>query len=155
MPKFPSYRNQSIDFQSIYLTRFYTMVTWMAMKQFVKWLYTAQSTGKIFQKDSLTYQFIISRQCFISASRQNVRQNRGFPTFLAVYKWNIIMIYHWVKSVRIRSFSCPYFPAFRLNTERYGLSLRIQSECGEIWTKKTPNTNTFNAVWVKVKKLFS
>ena len=24
-----------------------------------------------------------------------------------------------VKSVRIRSSSCPYFPAFRLNTERY------------------------------------
>ena len=26
---------------------------------------------------------------------------------------------HCVKSARIRSSSCPYFPAFRLNTERY------------------------------------
>ena len=31
------------------------------------------------------------------------------------------------KSVRIRSFSGSHFPAFRLNTERYGISLRIQS----------------------------
>ena len=28
-------------------------------------------------------------------------------------------ILHCVKSVRIRSYSCPYFPAFGLNTERY------------------------------------
>ena len=35
---------------------------------------------------------------------------------------------HCVKSVRIRSFSGPYFPAFGRNTERYSLSLHIQSE---------------------------
>ena len=34
---------------------------------------------------------------------------------------------HSVRSVRIRSYSGPYFPAFGLNTERYGVSLRIQS----------------------------
>ena len=33
-------------------------------------------------------------------------------------------------------FSGPYFPAFRLNTERYELSLRIQSECRKIRTRK-------------------
>ena len=33
-------------------------------------------------------------------------------------------------------FSGPYFPIFRLNTERCGLSLRIQSECGKIRTRK-------------------
>ena len=33
-------------------------------------------------------------------------------------------------------FSSPYFPAFGLNTERYGVSLRIQSECGKIRTRK-------------------
>ena len=49
-----------------------------------------------------------------------------------------------VKSVRIRSFSGPYFPAFGLNTER--LSLRIHSEYGKMPTKKTPNTDTFHAV---------
>ena len=33
-------------------------------------------------------------------------------------------------------FSGPYFPAFGLNTERYSVSLRIQSECGKIRTRK-------------------
>ena len=38
---------------------------------------------------------------------------------------------HCEKSVRIRSYSGPYFPAFGLNTERYTVSLRIQSEWGK------------------------
>ena len=29
-----------------------------------------------------------------------------------------------------------YFPVFGLNTERYGVSVRIQSECGKIRTRK-------------------
>ena len=33
-------------------------------------------------------------------------------------------------------FSGPHFPAFALNTERYSVSLRIQSECGKIRTRK-------------------
>ena len=33
-------------------------------------------------------------------------------------------------------FCGPYFPAFGLNTERYFVSLRIQSECGKIRTRK-------------------
>ena len=33
-------------------------------------------------------------------------------------------------------FSGPYFPSFGQNTERYGISHRIQSECGKIRTKK-------------------
>ena len=53
---------------------------------------------------------------------------------------------HCVKGVRIRRFSGPYFPAFGLNTDRYGVSLRIQSECGKIRTIKTLNTDTFHAV---------
>ena len=55
-------------------------------------------------------------------------------------------ISHCVKSVRIRSYSGPYFPAFGLNTERYGVSLRIQSECGKMRTTITLNTDTFHAV---------
>ena len=34
-----------------------------------------------------------------------------------------------VKSVPIRNYSGPHFPPFRLNTERYEVSLPIQSEC--------------------------
>ena len=44
--------------------------------------------------------------------------------------------------VRIWSYSSPHFPAFGLNTERFGVSLRIQSECGKIRTRIIPNTNT-------------
>ena len=51
-----------------------------------------------------------------------------------------------MKIVCIWSFSGPYFSAFVLNTERYGVSLRIQSECGKIPTKKTPNTDAFYTV---------
>ena len=53
---------------------------------------------------------------------------------------------HCVKSVHIRSFSGPSFRAFGLNTETYKASLRIQSKCGKIRTRKTPNTDTFNSV---------
>ena len=52
-----------------------------------------------------------------------------------------------VKSVRIRSYSGPHFPAFGLNTERYKVSLRIQSECGKIRTRITPNTDTVYPVF--------
>ena len=53
---------------------------------------------------------------------------------------------HCVKSVPIRSYSGPHFPAFGLNTERYEVSLRIQSECGKRRTRITPNMGTFQAV---------
>ena len=49
-----------------------------------------------------------------------------------------------------RSAFSPYFRAFGLNTERYGVSLRIQSECrkmlGKMQTRITPNTDSFYAV---------
>ena len=57
-------------------------------------------------------------------------------------------IHHCVKNVRIWSYSRSYFPAFGLNTERYGVSLHIQSECEKIRTRKSPNTDTFHAVTV-------
>ena len=50
-------------------------------------------------------------------------------------------------------FSVPYFPAFGLNTERY-VSLRIQSECGKMRTRITPNTDTFQAVDILAKQCF-
>ena len=59
--------------------------------------------------------------------------------------WNF-KLNHCVKSVRIRSYSGPYISGFGLNTERYKVSLRIQSECGKIRTRITPNMDTFHAV---------
>ena len=57
-----------------------------------------------------------------------------------------------MENVPIRSFSRPYSSAFRLNKERYSVSLRIQSECGKIQTRKTPNTDTFLAVFHRIAK---
>ena len=53
---------------------------------------------------------------------------------------------HRMISVRIRNFSGPCFLTFGLSTEIYGVSLRIQSEFGKIWNRKTPNTDTSHAV---------
>ena len=53
---------------------------------------------------------------------------------------------HCLKSVRIRSYSGQYFPAFGLNTDRYGVSIGIQSECRKIRTRIFPNIDTFYAV---------
>ena len=53
---------------------------------------------------------------------------------------------HCVKRLRIRSNSGPHFATFGLNMERYSVSLRIQSECGKMRTKITPNTDTFYEV---------
>ena len=63
-----------------------------------------------------------------------------------VYSWKAYY-YHCVKSVRSRSYYGPRFPAFGLNTERYQVSLRMQSECEKIRTRITPNTDTFHAVY--------
>ena len=59
---------------------------------------------------------------------------------------------HCVKSARIRNYSGPYFPAFGLNTERYGVSLCIQSACEKIQPRITPNTDTFHAVVINLVK---
>ena len=68
----------------------------------------------------------------------------------SLYLYRILYIFlqanHCVKSVHIRGYSGSYFPAFGLNTERYGVSFQIQSECWIIQTRKTPNTDTFYAV---------
>ena len=62
-------------------------------------------------------------------------------------KWH--NIYHCEQSVRIRSYSDPYFPAFRLNTERYSVSLRIQSECGKIWTRIASKSKMLLIIFIK------
>ena len=67
----------------------------------------------------------------------------------------MVRFIHCVKSIRIRSFSAPYFLAFGLNTEVYVANLRIQSECGKIRTRKTPNKAIFYVVAVFVFFLYT
>ena len=59
--------------------------------------------------------------------------------------WLLLSITAW-KVSKYGVFSGPYFPAFGLNMERTGVSLRIQAESGKILTKKTPYLDTFHAV---------
>ena len=54
-----------------------------------------------------------------------------------------------IKNLRIRTYYGPHFPAFRLNTERYRVFLRIQSVCRKIRTRITPNTDIFHAFIVR------
>ena len=58
-----------------------------------------------------------------------------------------VPMYPHLQSGCIRSYSGQHFPTFGLNTEGYGLSLRIWSECGKMLTRITPNTGTFHAVY--------
>ena len=50
--------------------------------------------------------------------------------------WMTWKILHYVKSVQKRSFVWSVLPAFGQNTDRYSVSLRIQSKCGKIRTRK-------------------
>ena len=60
--------------------------------------------------------------------------------------WTFSPGLHCAISVGIWSYSDPYFLAFELNTEKYSASLCIQSECGKMQARITPNTNTFYTV---------
>ena len=58
----------------------------------------------------------------------------------------LVKDFHFVKSVRIRSYSGPHFRAFGLNTERYGASLRIHSDYRKMGTRITLNADSFHAL---------
>ena len=74
---------------------------------------------------------------------------------------NTLMLYHtrvnWIWEVwgqeenpwmYIEILTYPFdrkYPALGLNKERYGVYLRIQSECGKMQTRITPNVDTFYA----------
>ena len=44
---------------------------------------------------------------------------------------SLSLVLHYVKGVRIQSYSSPYFPVFGLNTERYLVSLRLSPNAGK------------------------
>ena len=67
-------------------------------------------------------------------------------------KYSRITVTAW-KVSKCRVFSGPFFPAFGLNTDRYGVSLRIQSESEKTDQKKTPYLDTFHAVCVEIEQL--
>ena len=50
--------------------------------------------------------------------------------------WELTFVVTAWKVSKYGFFSGPYFPAFGLNTVKYSVSLRIQSECGKIQARK-------------------
>ena len=81
----------------------------------------------------------------IEYQRTAASGKHNFSSFLFKSK-----ISHYVKSVRIRSYSVLHFPAFGLNTEKCSVSLSIQSECGKIRTRITTNRNFYAASVLKI-----
>ena len=79
-----------------------------------------------------------------------LQQNFIFPHWGEIPSYPLmthsIQISYCVKSLQILSFSGPYFPVFRLNTEIYGVNFRIKSEYRKIRTRKTPYLDIFHAV---------
>ena len=70
-------------------------------------------------------------------------EKESVNSFLGIFGLFVIIC------VRIRIFSRLYFPVLGLNTERYSLSLRLQSECKKMRTRITRNTDTFYAVVIR------
>ena len=109
---------------------------------------------KIYQIRAKDSQLVLHPMCLGNIS-QNFLIDNMIDTGLNGYFYNFSTSFgsidadvydHCIKSVCIQSYSGPYFPAFGLNMERYSVSLGIQSECGKIRTRITPNTDTFYAV---------
>ena len=74
----------------------------------------------------------------------------GLQIFSRCCSYYLLLLTYLYLSLREK---CPYSELFwsvfsRIRTEYEGLVFsRIQSKCGKIWTRKTPNTDTFHAVF--------
>ena len=71
--------------------------------------------------------------------------NKSFSWFLQKDKNKCIT---WNLYIAKNYFSGPHFSAFGQNTERYGVSLCIQSKCRKMRTRKTPYTDIFQVVHI-------
>ena len=83
---------------------------------------------------------------------QNIWPTGLWPTGLFCVTPVTMKHLKFVKSVRTRSYFGPNFRAFELNTNKYEVSLRIQSECRKMQTRITPNTDTLHAVTSVIKE---
>ena len=121
-----------------------------------------KETQKRIQNPVEHLRWSFSRKQLMALSRQLFSQKAPSQIFNWVLNMLLILIHEFMvtllisllfatlplrESVRSPIFSVLYFPAFGLNTERYSVYLRIQSECKKIKTRKTPNTDTFHAVF--------
>ena len=112
-------------------------------------------TDSCFQKNSLKFQkycrlIYLTRSNVVKLHLLNLPKLSSKISFIQKKKKKKMTscFRHCMKSVHIRSFSGPHFPAFGLNTETeiYYVNLRIQYKCGKKRTRKSANKSTFNPV---------
>ena len=79
---------------------------------------------------------------FIKKQTAHVQDNRITQAWIVLQLWFFkarlicVLIFYKRKVSKYGVFSGPYFPAFRLNTEIYGIDLRIRSAYRKIRTRK-------------------
>ena len=89
----------------------------------------------------------------LSDTTSSTEQNLRFPKLSQDFcSFVILRICSWWRYLWRDCYNSlfSYFPAFGLNTERYSVSLCIQSECEKIRSRKPPNADTFHAVLYKL-----
>ena len=102
--------------------------------------------AKSIVKEVMNHASCFSNYTVITAQEWRFSYGKNCSIFDKTFHAVKELLYRCVKSVRIRSYSGPHFPAFGMNTERQRLSFRIQFECGKMRTRITPNMDTFYAM---------
>ena len=107
------------------------------------WIYCQSTVKNICRRINFTCHFFTVNLKFPEKLFLTVSLNREcqcplpqLPLTIEVINHSWLNLLHCVKLSKYRVFSGPYFPAFRLNTDIYGVNLRIQPKCGKILTKK-------------------
>ena len=103
-----------------------------------------------------TFRRLLPKNCLIVFDHFVGLRLKGYGYFRGVFR-TLLYIYndhHCVKSDRIRRYSGLHFPAFGLNTEKYSVSLCIQTECGKIRTRITPNTDNFYPLHISMIEIY-
>ena len=103
-----------------------------------------QIYSKISHNTSLSSTIVLLRWTYIrwtSWTRWKNKMDLFYDTIVSNSSRQMLLHKTWKTSTAWRVgkygvFSGPYFPAFKVNTVRYGVSLLIQSECGKIWSRK-------------------
>ena len=95
----------------------------------------------IFNKNIIKSHKDLYTRCSGSVRAILAKDEVGFFFFFFFVTLMIFVRYRCVKGVRIRNFSGSCFPTFGLCTERH--FVRVEFECGEIRSRKSPNTALF------------
>ena len=116
---------------------------------------TEQTSGNIFRYKyygvfyvvDIAKRYIILRYILVNYVYHYLSRKVSIGKFFKLrVTWKLIFWQYCVKSVRIQSFSGPYFPTFGLNTDCCSVYLRIYSEYWKRRIRKNPYTDTIHAV---------